>query len=132
VGVGAVKATERRRLVDRSRDVPERRADHRVLDDRGSVGPDAVADLRDSERLIVVLDRPAPGRLLDELDQPELGERADVIAHGSQRRPQFVGQLARTGPALLEDPEQLRAKRVREGAHEVHVAEVGDSLLAHP
>lgn len=111
MSVGAIEVTECRRLVDRSLDVTVRRANHRTPDDRGCVGPDAIAHLCDADGFAVVLDRAAARILLYELDRLSWGQGVEVIAHRCERGAQLVRQSRGAGAPLLEYAENACATR---------------------
>jgi hypothetical protein len=78
----------------------------------------------------VVLDRAAPRRLLHELDEPERVQLAHVVAHIAERGSDLLGQLARTGSALLQRVQYLDAQGVRERLDDARVRDVTSWLHA--
>jgi hypothetical protein len=78
----------------------------------------------------VVLDRAAPRRLLDQLDQAERVQLAHVVADVAERRTDLVGQLAGTCGALLERMQDLDAQGVRERLDDARVRDVTSWLHA--
>ena len=123
-GIGVVEAAGRRRCAGVVVDHLQGGADGGLLGDRRGLLPGLVADLRPRARLVVVLDRAADARLVDELDQPELVQRADVVGDGAERPLEHLRELDRTGRALLEDGEDAHPQRV---AHGLDVARVVDA-----
>jgi hypothetical protein len=62
----------------------------------------------------VVLDGAAARRLAHELDQPEPGQDADVVADVAELLAELGGELLRTGLARVEDRQNSGAQRVSE------------------
>src|SRR3954454_21068606 len=114
VRVGPREATGGSCCRDRGADIAERRADHGVLDGRGRAGPRVVRDLRPAYGLVVVLDRTASRRALDELDETKSCELADVVADVAERRLELVGELTGAGGALVERRQDLDPQRMRQ------------------
>src|SRR5947209_5444418 len=68
-----------------------------------------------------MLERAAARRRPDELDEPEPGELANVVADVSERLAELVGELAGTARLPLEVGEDARPQRMRERLREARV-----------
>src|SRR5215207_2338520 len=90
------------------------RADGGLLDDRRGRRPGVGVDGRPKLGFVVMRDRAAHLARADELEQPEVMQRAHVVADRSQRRVKPLGQLARRWRALLQQREDPHPKRVTE------------------
>src|SRR4051812_7239607 len=110
----------------------ERHRDHRSLHDTRDLRPRAVAHLGPSARLVVVLDRPAPGAPLHELDETEVGQRAHVIADVSERSVQLRREIAGARDPILEGAEDLYPKGMRQRLYEAWIAYVADRSHSPP
>ena len=104
----------------------ERHRDHRALHYSRHLGPGAVGHLSAATGLVVVLHGAAPGAPLHELHQPEVGERAHVVADVSERRAELRGQVTRARNAIFESAQDLYAQWMRERLDEARIPDVAD------
>src|SRR3954452_1935522 len=114
----AVEAALLRRALEVTRDLTQRGVGERPSQRGGQLCPVVVADERRLERLVVVLDRAAPGLRAHQLDHVEVGQEAHVVADVAERLVELLGKLARTGHLLVEQREHSHPKWVREGLHD--------------
>src|SRR3954471_14174359 len=114
----AVEAAFLGRAFEVTRDLTQRGVGQRASQRGGELCPVVVADEWRLERLVVVLDRPAPGLRAHELDHVEVGQEAHVVADVPERLVELLGQFARTGDLLVEQREHSHPERVREGLHD--------------
>src|SRR3954447_20279447 len=114
----AVEAAFLRRAFEVTRDLTQRGVGERASQGGGELCPVVVADERRLERLVVVLDRAAPGLRAHQLDHVEVGKEAHVVADVAERLVELFGELARTGHLLVEQREHSHPEGVREGLHD--------------
>src|SRR3954467_1632532 len=114
----AVEAAFLRRAFEVTRDLTQRGVGERASQGGGELCPVVVADERRLERLVVVLDRAAPGLRAHQLDHVEVGQEAHVVADVAERLVELLGEFAGTGHLLVEQREHSDPERVREGLHD--------------
>jgi hypothetical protein len=77
-----------------------------------------------------VLDRPASRLGARQLDQADPGEESHVVADVAQRGVDLVGDLAGARNTVLEEAQDLDAKRVGEALDKPRIVDLSDRLHA--
>ena len=100
VRIGDVEAALGGTRGDVGADLLDRGLDRGVLDDRRELAPGGVGDPGPTGGAVVVLDGPASGLALDELQKPERLQAPDVVADDAEGGVELGGQLARARRAV--------------------------------